>query len=92
MLVAGYRAACLDALPVALSTGTILIEKQLGGARLAHGIKHLPEGVAAIEEEQQYGDVGFSGILHFDTFSLQRYNFWHGLHGFTRIFYIFAAK
>ena len=60
---------------VALTPRSILIEQQLRGSRLAHGIKHLLEGVAACKEQQQYGDIGLCRIFHFVAFSVQRYKF-----------------
>ena len=89
MLVAGNLAAGLDAWQIPFTARPVLIEQQLRGSCLTNSLEHLSEGVAAREEQQQYGDIGLSGMFHFwckDTI------FWHGLHRFTRNFYIFAAK
>ena len=58
---------------VALPTGTVLIEQQFRGSCLAHSLKYLPESVATCKKQQQHGNIGLGGILHFFTFSLQRY-------------------
>jgi hypothetical protein len=73
MHITDNLATSLDTCHIVLSTGTILIEQELRGPSLAHGVEHLLEGVAAREEQQQYGDICLGGILHFNTFSLQRY-------------------
>ena len=64
MFIADNLAAGLDARQVALSARSVLIEQQFGRTGLAHGLKHLSEGVAAGKEQQQYGNVGLGGMLH----------------------------
>jgi hypothetical protein len=73
MLVAGDLTTGLDAFYIALPTGTVLIEEQLRGSCLSHGLKHLLERIAAVEEQQQHGYISLSWILHFKAFSVQRY-------------------
>ena len=62
--VLGYLAASHYPLHIMLSSRSVLIEEQLGGSCLTHSFEHLTKGVAAIEEQQQYGYVSLSGILH----------------------------
>ena len=73
LLIAYDATAGLDTSRIACITRSILIKQQFRGPCLAHGFKHLLESVAAREEQQQYGDICLGGILHNNTFSLQRY-------------------
>jgi hypothetical protein len=68
MRIADYLATSLDASHIPLTARTVLIEQKLRGPCLAHGVEHLSEGVAAGEEQQQYGDICLGGMLHFIPF------------------------
>ena len=70
MRVADNLPARLDAWQVLWTSGTILIKQQHGGPGLAHGLKHLSEGVAAGKEQQQYGNIGLR-TFHYSLFTNQ---------------------
>ena len=64
LLVADNLATRLYAGHVALVTRPVLKQEQPRGARLAYLVEHLPECLAAREEQQEHCNVGFCRLFH----------------------------